>query len=184
MKSVYLFVFSIAALFVVSCQKGVPVPPSTQIALVNPGFEEKLTAWNIETAYVGRYGFSSDTAARIKGDYGLNFYAAQKTHWEGAPQETPWNGKIYQTISNLKDGTYIYKALADAVGTGMYLWANGSSEQGDVKLKIKSDINELNTLEFQVKGGTAKIGFICIDAGGDQLYAPYFHADEIELWKK
>ena len=183
MKTSYLLVLGFVTMLVISCQKGVPVPPATQITLVNPGFEEKLTGWNVETAYTGRYGFSSDTGARIRGDYGLNFYAAQSTHWQGAPQETPWNGKIYQTVSNLKDGTYTFKAYADAVGSGMYLWANGSSEQCDVKSKITSDINALNTLEFVVKGGRARIGFICIDAGGGQQFAPYFHADDVELWK-
>ena len=182
---------SILALFIAttflatSCQRSVQSPPATQITLVNPGFETRLTGWTVETTYTGRYGFSSDTGARRTGDYGLNFYAAQPGHFNGAPQETPWNGKIYQTVTGLADGNYTFKAYADVVGTGMYLWANGGPSTQDVKVAIKSVNNELNTLDFVVKGGTAKIGFICIDATGDQtILAPYFHADDVEFWTK
>lgn len=167
-----------------SCQKETVKQPATQIALVNPGFEDGLNAWKIETAYTGGAGFTSSKDAVRTGTAGLNFYAAQSFHYAGAPQETPWNGKIYQTVTGLTDGNYTFKIYADAVGTGMFLWANGGEQE--VKMPIKSAMKELNTLDFTVKGGTARIGFICIDANGTQtqLYAPYFHADDAELWTK
>jgi hypothetical protein len=150
-----------------------------QIQIINPGFEDSLTGWQIETDYLGRYGFSSNQKAARTGTFGLNFYAPQQGHFPGAPQETPWNGKIFQTITGLEDGTYTFRVYADAVGEGMYLWANGG--EGDVTIKINSDTNELNTLDFVVTGGVAQIGFICIDADGTENLAPYFHADDVEL---
>jgi hypothetical protein len=169
-----------------ACQKNNsnPATPPAQIPVVNSGFESKLDSWKIESDYKGVYGFTADTGARRSGLLGLNFYAAQSTHWVGAPQETPWNGTIYQIVSGLKDGSYTFKAYADAVGDGMFLWAQGDPEQPGVKVKIKSDQNELNSVDFVVKGGIAKIGFICVNAGGTATYAPYFHADDIELWTK
>lgn len=184
-----LFSFSIFIVFVafvaISCQKGVDPPPPEQITLVNPSFENNLTGWTVETAYTGRYGFSADKNAARTGNLGLNFYASQPGHFPGALQETPWNGKVYQLVTGLKDGNYTFKTYADVVGTGMYLWANGGPETQDAKVAIKSANTELNTLDFVVKGGTAKIGFICIDATGDPTkLAPYFHADDCELWTK
>ena len=180
--------FYLSALFILetSCQKSTTAPESkpVQVALANNGFESQLDNWKVETDYKGPYGFSADTAARRSGGFGLNFYAAQATHWAGAPQETPWNGSIYQTVSGLKDGTYTFKAYADAVGDGMYLWAQGDPEVPGSKVKIKSETSELNSVDFVVKGGTAKIGFICVDAGGTAVFAPYFHADDLELWTK
>ncbi|MEJ7770218.1 MAG: hypothetical protein WKF89_20535 [Chitinophagaceae bacterium] len=184
----FLFWFaSVIGIFsVTSCQKSTDPPPAkdpVKIVILNPSFEQNLDAWKIETAYTGRYGFSSDTIARNTGRFGLNFYASQVGHFTNAPQETPWNGKIYQTITGLKDGTYILRAYADATGTGMYLWANGGT--ADAKILIKSRNSEINTLEFVVQGGTAKFGFACIDAGGDvTILAPYFHADDVELLLK
>lgn len=165
-----------------SCQKEITEVLSTPITVVNPGFEDGLTGWTIQTDYTGVYGFSSNKDAAITGSFGLNFYASQLEHWQGAPQETPWNGKIYQTITGLKDGTYSYMVNADAVGKGMYLWANGGEQ--DAIVKIKSPVNELHVLDFVVVGGIAKIGFTCIDADGDEVFAPYFHADNVQLWIK
>ncbi len=159
-----------------------PAPPPVAITIQNPGFEDSLKFWKKETAYRGRDGFTASEDAVRTGKLGLNFYAAQPDHWPDAPQETPWNGKIYQTVKGLADGVYTFKIYADAVGNGMYLWADGGT--GEVKVLIKSDVNEINTLDFEVKGGVAKFGFICINADGPQLYAPYFHGDDAELWKK
>ena len=163
-----------------------PLPDTTQtlpepvsIIIQNPGFESGLKFWKKETAYTGRYGFTASKDAVRTGSLGLNFYASQKTHWVGAPQETPWNGKIYQTVQGLEDGRYTFQVYADAVGSGMYLWADGGN--GEVKVLINSESNELNTLDFEVKGGVAMFGFICIDANGPEKYAPYFHADDAEL---
>lgn len=185
LKNKFTWLLCIVFLSFVSCQKESAKVPAAQIALVNPGFEDGLTAWKIETAYTGGAGFTSSKDAVRSGNAGLNFYAAQSFHYAGAPQETPWNGKIYQTVSGLTDGNYTFKIYADAVGTGMYLWANGGEQE--VKTPIKSAVKgELNTLDFTVKGGVARIGFICIDANGlqTQLYAPYFHADDAELWTR
>lgn len=173
---------SCIAIFMLSCQKEITESLSTPITIINPGFEDSLTGWTIQTDYRGAYGFSSNKDAAITGSYGLNFYASQLEHWAGAPQETPWNGKIYQTITGLKDGSYSYIVNADAVGKGMYLWANGGEQ--DVIIKIKSQVNELNVLDFVVVGGIAKIGFTCIDADGEETFAPYFHADNVQLWIK
>ena len=175
---ILLFVLSIT-----SCQKSTDNPKAVQITIINPGFEDSLKGWKIESAYVGIYGFQAIPDARRTGKNGLNFYAAQSSHYPGAPQETPWNGKIYQTITGLQDGTYTFKIYADAVGNGMYLWANGGG--GDVKVKINSNVNELNTIDFIVTGGIGKFGFICIDANGNEApLSPYFHADDAELWTK
>jgi hypothetical protein len=184
-KNIFVILCAIS-IFATSCQKNNTTAETTpvQVAIVNNGFESKLDSWKVETDYKGDYGFSADTGARHSGTYGLNFYAAQAAHWTGAPQETPWNGSIYQTVSGLKDGTYTFKAYADAVGDGMYLWAQGDPEVPGSKLKIKSEKSELNTMDFVVKGGIAKIGFICVNAGGAGVYAPYFHADDLELWTK
>lgn len=159
-----------------------PAPQPVSIVIRNPGFEEYLKYWKKETAYTGNYGFRAKLAAARSGKIGLNFYVSQSHHWVGAPQETPFNGKIYQTVNGLKDGHYTFQVYADAVGNGMYLWADGGA--GEAKALIKSDINEMNTLDFEVKGGVAKFGFICIDADGPQTYAPYFHADDAELLLK
>lgn len=159
-----------------------PAPQPVAITIQNAGFEDSLKHWTKETTYKGKNGFQAKKDAVRTGTLGLNFYAAQPHHFAGAKQETPWNGKIYQTVDSLADGTYTFKIYADAVGSGMYLWADGGA--GEAKVLIKSDKNELNTLEFDVKGGVAKFGFICINAGGGQTYAPYFHADDAELWKK
>jgi len=184
MKKILLAATSLMVLFtVISCQKGSDTPPATQLAVLNPGFEDSLKHWNVESAYVGIYGFQASKDAVRSGKLGLNFYAAQTAHYPGAPQETPWNGKISQTITGLKDGIYTYKVHVDAVGTGMYLWANGGG--GDVKVAVKSKVNELNTLDFTVTGGTAKFGCICIDAKGTESpFSPYFHADDVEVWTK
>lgn len=177
------FLILLFVLLISSCQKGTDNPKAAQITIVNPGFEDSLKGWKIESAYVGIYGFQAIPDAKRTGKNGLNFYAAQSSHYPGAPQETPWNGKVYQTITGLKDGTYTFKIYADAVGNGMYLWANGGG--GDVKLKINSNVNELNTIDFVVTGGTGKFGFICIDANGNEApLSPYFHADDAELWTK
>lgn len=173
---------SCIAVLMLSCQKEVTESLYASINVVNPGFEDSLTGWTIQTDYTGIYGFSSNKDAATTGTYGLNFYAAQQEHWAGAPQETPWNGKIYQTITGLKDGSYSYMVNADAVGKGMYLWANGGEQ--DVIVKIKSEVNELNVLDFVVVGGTAKIGFACINADGEAMFAPYFHADNVQVWNK
>src|ERR1700712_2815082 len=110
MKKISIALFSsLVILFfisVTSCQKSSDNAKAVQITVVNPGFEDSLKGWTIETAYVGIYGFQSSVDAVTTGKYGLNFYAAQTSHYPGAPQETPWNGKIYQTITGLKDGTY------------------------------------------------------------------------------
>ena len=186
-KNIFL-TLSAFLILATSCQKSNNTPDTTpvpvQVAIVNNGFESNLSNWKIETDYTGAFGFKADTGAKRSGSFGLDFYAAQPAHWTGAPQETPWNGSIYQTVSGLKDGTYTFKAYADAVGDGMYLWAQGDPEVPGSKVKIKSEVNELNTMDFVVKGGIAKIGFICVNAGGAASFAPYFHADDLELWTK
>ncbi|MEO6930152.1 MAG: hypothetical protein ABI151_00915, partial [Chitinophagaceae bacterium] len=98
------------------------------------------------------------------------------------PQETPWNGRIYQTVTGLKNGNYKMKLYGLAQGTGMYIYANGNGTE--VKVKFRTDQIEFYEVDFTVTGGTAKIGFVCIDAGGTQPYAPYFFVDEIELWTR
>ena len=177
------FCFLFFGLFATSCQKEITAEMDpVQIVLVNPGFEDSLNGWKIETDYAGSYGFTALDLVVRSGKLALNFYVSQPHHFPGAGQETPWNGKIYQTITGLKDGHYSFKAFADAVGEGMYLWAHGGDQE--VKALIKSSVTELNTLDFVVQGGEAKIGFICVDAKGEEQYAPYFHADDLELWKK
>lgn len=163
--------------YLCSCQKSNSLPEPVSINIINPGFEDSLKGWKVETAYAGIYGFQSSPDAVRTGKYGLNFYAAQSSHYPGALQETPWNGKIYQTITGIKNGNYILKVYADAAGTGMYLFANNN------KQKIKSNIKgELNTIDFTVSGGTATIGFTCIDANGNgETFSPYFHGDDVEL---
>lgn len=177
------------ALSFAACQKKidepapvVPVVPE-KITITNPGFESGLTGWKIETAYTGIYGFHQDSAAKFGGSYGLSFYAAQPYHYPGNPQETPWNGRIYQTVTGLKNGNYKLKLLGLAQGTGMYVYANGASA-ADTKLAFRTDQVERYELDFTVTGGTAKFGFVCIDAGGTQPFAPYFFVDEVELWTR
>ncbi len=167
-------------IYLTACQKSSSLPEPISIKISNPGFEDSLKGWTVETGYLGIYGFQASPDAKRTGKYGLNFYAAQSSHFPGAPQETPWNGKIYQIITGLKNGNYTFKVYADAAGTGMYLFANSN------KQKIKSNIKgELNTLDFIVTGGTATIGFICIDADGNgETFSPYFHADDVELLKQ
>jgi len=198
------FVFGVVGLLlclVVACRKEysfesghTPIaPPTTDtivappvllaISLKNSGFEDSLKSWKIKTSYKGKNGFKARGYAARTGLLGLSFYASQKQHYRGAKQETPWNGKIYQTVKGLKDGQYSYRIYAGAVGNGMYLWADGGA--GEAKTLIhSSDPNELNVLDFEVRGGVAKIGFICIDADGPQRFAPYFQADDVELLKK
>jgi hypothetical protein len=156
-------------------------PQPVSITIQNAGFEDSLKFWKQETAYKGKNGFRASKDAVRTGKLGLNFYASQPGHFAGAKQETPWNGKIYQTVNGLADGRYTFKIYADAAGNGMYLWADGGA--GEAKVLIKSDKSEINTLDFEVKGGVARFGFICIDANGPQTYAPYFHADDAELLK-
>ena len=175
------------AIFCFSCQKEIQfekvdeLQNSTPIELVNPGFEQWLYGWQIATDYRGRFGFTIESLAERTGQFHLNFYVTQPSHYPTAFQETPWDGKFYQTVTKLEDGRYTFRAYADAVGHGMYLWA--SSGGREFKTPIKSSNVELNSLDFEVKGGEAKVGFICIGAGGDQPLAPYFHADDCELRK-
>lgn len=159
-----------------------PAPTPVSITIKNPGFEDSLHFWKRETTYHGKYGFRVDTSVARTGRLGLNFYVSQPSHFAGALQETPFNGKMYQAVKGLKDGHYTFKVYADAVGNGMYLWANGGT--GEVKVLIKSAVSEVNTLDFDVKGGVAMFGFICINADGPQKFAPYFHADDAELLMK
>src|ERR1043165_9825896 len=179
----HAFLCCIAALSLIACQRkieeqepDVPRVPE-KIGLVNPGFESSLaTGWKIETAYTGQFGFKQDTSAKIVGNYGLSFYAAQPSHWPGNPQETPWNGKIYQTVTGLRKGTYTVKAYGLALGTGMYFYANGGGS--DVKTTFRTDQIEAYQFDIDVTAaGILKFGLTCIDAGGPQMWAPYFHAD-------
>ena len=182
--------FCLVILSLVGCQKKVdevpkPEPPTVpvKINLTNPGFESPLSSgWTIETTYKGQYGFRQDTAAKLQGSYGLSFYAAQPNHYPGNPQETPWNGRIYQSLQNLKNGKYIFTVYGAAIGNGMYVYANGGKD--DYKLAFRTDQVERYQLEFEVTNGTAKVGLLCIDAGGPQMYAPFFRVDELELWTK
>jgi hypothetical protein len=188
MKHTLLYCLILISL--IACQKKVDEQPPdvptvpTKVTLSNPGFESNLsTGWKIETAYTGMYGFKQDTAAKIAGNYGLSFYAAQPNHWPGNPQETPWNGKIYQTVNGLKKGTYTIKLLGLALGTGMFIYANGGGS--DVKISFRTDQIEAYQFDVDVTAaGTLNFGCICINAGGAQMWAPYFHADEFELWTK
>ena len=172
-----------------ACQKKVdeqtpdlPTEPA-KITIANPGFESGLTGWTIETAYKGEFGFKSDSTAKLYGKYGLSFYAAQPNHWPGNPQETPWNGRIYQTVTGLKKGTYTVKLVGLAMGTGMYAYANGGGS--DVKVAFRSDVWENYEFAIDVTAtGTVKFGVLCIDAGGPQMWAPYINADDFELWTK
>lgn len=196
---------TLAAFFIVACQKEIssetgalprvpvtdtvqssqpaPPPPVTVIDIKNASFEDSLHSWKRVTTYKGNNGFKARGYAAHTGKLGLSFYAAQPQHYNGAKQETPWNGQIYQTVKGLKDGHYSFRIYAGAVGNGMYLWADGGA--GEAKVLIHSDdVNELNVLDFDVKGGVAKFGFICINAGGPQRFAPYFQADDAELVKK
>jgi hypothetical protein len=158
-----------------------PQPEPVEITIKNPGFEDSLYYWRKETTYKGRNGFKVSGAAARSGNLGMSFYASQPHHAGGAKEETPWNGKIVQTVKGLKDGRYRFQIYARAVGNGMYLWADGGG--GEAKALIKSDVTELNTLEFDVKGGVAKFGFNCINANGPQPSAPNFQADDAALLK-
>lgn len=158
-----------------------PVVQPVAHTLKNPSFEDSLRYWKIATKYRGRNGFKARGYAAHTGKLGLSFYAAQRHHYNGAKQETPWNGKIYKRVPKLKDGRYTFRIWASAVGDGMYLWANGGA--GEVTTPIRSSEPELHTLDFEVKGGVAEFGFICIDAGGTERFAPYFEADDAEFLK-
>ena len=160
-----------------------PPPPMVSITIKNASFEDSLHSWKKETTYKGNNGFKARGYAARTGKLGLSFYASQRQHYNGAKQETPWNGKFYQTVKGLKDGQYRFQIYAGAVGEGMYLWADGGA--GEAKVLIHSaDFTELNTLDFEVKGGVAKFGFACINADGAERFAPYFQADDAALLKK
>ena len=172
--------FCLVILSLVGCQKKVdevpkPEPPTVpvKINLTNPGFESPLSSgWTIETTYKGQYGFRQDTAAKLQGSYGLSFYAAQPNHYPGNPQETPWNGRIYQSLQNLKNGKYIFTVYGAAIGNGMYVYANGGKD--DYKLAFRTDQVERYQLEFEVTNGTAK-----------EFKAAFFHilANSIRFWR-
>ena len=94
------FCFLFFGLFATSCQKEITAEMDpVQIVLVNPGFEDSLNGWKIETDYAGSYGFTALDLVVRSGKLALNFYVSQPHHFPGAGQETPWNGKIYQTIT-------------------------------------------------------------------------------------
>ena len=188
---------ALVSIFCTSCSKGVSKPSDsdlgTQITLVNPGFEDSTTGWTIENdpKYQSEdEKFGITVRKENNGNRYLNFYAPQEYHddpnrpdWT-PPNWTPWNGGAFQTVSNLKDGNYTLKCQAAALGYGMFLWADGGA--GADSVAIKSSTQETNTLEFIVKGGTAKIGFRCSNADGkapDPL-APWFNVDDVELWTK
>jgi hypothetical protein len=152
---------AIASLFLIltlfsSCQKEVS-QQSGSGQLMNPSFESSLDGWQVES----QGGFTASSVAAQSGQLGLQFTA---------PSEA-WNGKIYQTIQNLPDGNYSFTVYAKAAGSGMYLWADGGS--GAVTTPIQPAYLDsvyslpLNTLNFAVTGGVAKVGFICIEASSD-----------------
>jgi hypothetical protein len=130
--------------------------------LKNPGFENSLDGWQVGTSG----GFTSSAAAAKSGQYGLKFYAPS----------TPWNANIFQALKNLPDGNYAFSVYGKASGLGMYLWADGGSEI--VTASIQKAFPDstyplpLNTLNFTVTGGVAKIGFICINASADTAQQP------------
>jgi hypothetical protein len=144
-----------------SCQKDTS-EPKTPDQLQNAGFENSLNGWQTGT----NGGFSSSNIAAKSGQYGLMFSAPS----------IPWNGSIFQTLQNLPDGNYSFSAYGKAVGIGMYLWADGGGEivTGPIQKAYMDSVYPLplNTINFTVTGGTAKVGFICINASKDTLQQP------------
>jgi hypothetical protein len=102
--------------------------------VINPSFEDGLNGWTVETDYIGRFGFSAspDAKGAVTGTELLCFAVVA---FPGCTPGTPWDGKIYQTIAGLKDGVYTFRVHADAVGSGMYLWANGGKQEEKVRIR-------------------------------------------------
>lgn len=139
-----------------SCQKEIS-EQSLPGQLENSSFENSLDDWEVET----QGGFTTSPVAVKSGKSGLQFMA---------PSEA-WSGKIYQIVQNLTDGKYTFTVHAKAAGSGMYLWADGGS--GAVTVPINQAHLDsayslpLNTLNFEVTGGVAKVGFICIETSSN-----------------
>jgi hypothetical protein len=138
--------------------------PKTPDQLKNAGFENSLDGWQFEN----QGGFTTSSVAAKSGQLGLQFSAPAAS--------TPWNGKIYQTLQNLPNGDYTFSAYGKALGSGMFLWADNGSEV--VTTPIQKAFPDsvyslpLNTVSFKVTGGTAKVGFICINASPDTAQQP------------
>ena len=199
----FLLVLIIAS----SCKKQVGADNSPKsISIRNSGFES-ISGWTRDSSYfinnagdtikyIGLWGFRLLDSARLGDEpdnyLGLNFYVPQPGHTSDTipnwvpPDQTPFSGRFYQTVS-VKDGNYTVQCRAEKLGDGMYLWADGGA--GEVKKELTTRLPtepswQINSLNFTVKGGKARIGFKCInaDANAQLLHnAPYFHADNMEL---
>lgn len=140
-----------------SCQKDTNEPnPVSAGELTNGGFESYLDGWSIEN----RQSFSASSQAAKTGKAGLYFVSAT----------TPTDAKIYQTVNNLADGDYTFSVYAEGSGSGMYLWADGGN--GEIKVPIPQAMDTahampLSKIDFTVKGGVAKFGFISMAAVKD-----------------
>lgn len=142
-----------------SCQKNTDSPnPVTAGELTNGGFESYLDGWNMEN----RQSFSASSQAAKSGKAGLYFVSATM----------PADAKIFQTVNNLADGEYTFSVYAEGAGSGMYLWADGGN--GEIKVPIPqakdtAHAMPLSKIDFTVKGGVAKFGFISIAADKGNL---------------
>ncbi len=136
--------------------------PKTPDQLQNADFENSLDGWQFEN----QGGFTTSSIAAKSGQFGLKFSASA----------TPWNGKAYQTLQNLPNGDYTLSAYGKALGSGMFLWADGGSEVVTAAFQKAYPDSAyslpLNTLNFKVTSGVAKIGFICINASPDTAQQP------------
>ncbi|MCU7551760.1 carbohydrate-binding protein [Chitinophagaceae bacterium LB-8] len=142
-----------------SCSKDDSSEQKTPEQLKNPGFEDSLKGWQVGTSG----GFTPTSIAAKSGQYGLQFSAPF----------TPWNGTITQTVQNLPDGNYAFSVYGKASGIGMYLWADGGGEVISAPIQQAYPDSSyplpLNAVNFKVTGGTAKVGFLCINASPDTI---------------
>lgn len=155
-----------------------------QIPLNNAGFENDLDWWQVEYPGEGSANNFFVNVDRVTKDHYLNFYATQPSHYNGAPEETPFWGDVMQTVNDLPAGHYVFKAIGGATGEEMYIYVLALSETGEWKEPLKYGDTSQNEVEFDLTApGSVNVGFNCLGAKGDQPLAPYFHIFSTELWQ-
>ncbi|GGC12533.1 hypothetical protein GCM10011386_00210 [Parapedobacter defluvii] len=171
------------------------VPKLTEpekLDIVNPSFELDpkdsyvITGWDpVVNNYPGSPGWGGFFIAEIPktGTRCLLFWTPSVDSGNGHTHELAYQGSVTQTIGGLEDGKYSFRAWVYSKDMeGMSLLANGGGEDIIKEVGTNDGYTQLS-LDFEVVGGVAKIGFLMNrpeDIGDN--WSPVFQVDDAELW--